>query len=1563
MDTIHDDGGGASNKQQQRYQIRRASEADLGALTALISRAGGPGMYRKLFGSYNFASMIECGYLCLIALVGEEIAGFLSLSDAPRAGGAEEWLAWFAETYAPADADARPANTLWVEFAVDGDGNGGSSGGGGGGAVEQMMRKVFTLLPEVDSVAAALPPETAPPPYLFPAFAQLRRSPVAGPVKGDELFDGGPVLYCDRVGFTPTLLFCDRVGFTPTLAVRAACIEDHDDLLPIFEQQSEALTQTYGEFYLADVISAQDDQNRALVALTGQRACGLMSASSSVDVALLQRCFELQAYDRLVKRCFELQPYDCLVKIPEDVKTAFVAHRRKELGLDRVDHTVEARQVTKILIVGPPGSGKTTLAMNLAQRLGLAVCSVAAEAARAAEAGDTKGERALKLLNAGEEVPLDTALALVGPRLAGRECQQNGWVLEGGGLSCTADELEEAIVMATAVGQEDDIVARPDIVIALRLKDDAATSVKRVLGRRLDPETGALFSANGPLPESKDVASRLVWQSGDKEEAAVRARLEAHRAGIDAFLHTYLAAGGAASVGYIGGDAPSEDDDEDSEADSEAGGARGGAGGGAQGAAAGAPLPEKLLAHIVERGGTLGCVHQCLDAALHALVAVNEADTKGEEGGVAEPDWAALPPNAFAVTLFCLEEQLQSRAVDFLPHMFRMFPDRDYCVLTVPCAPARGVMGGPVRGASAPLLRHFAPARAKPDSAFGHALYVMHRDRAQLGIRDVRSAGSLRVRACIGLAFGHALYVIHRDSLPAYKFLRVARFHGGAHRLGTQRIAQYSDEADAILAAVQRIAQHSDEANATLAAVQRAEQHEEKELADNPPQCAFVAMLGRQVVGVLVADRAACGVDELAEIKARYQVEDLVNYERHRPRNHAMIAALVMDPLFAGHSRFFLKEVMRLYDKTVLYWTATPRAAVPDVVVWHMLPARPRRLPQLLNTDGDEAQSALPGGALYAMGRRDLTRRRAAVHARVLVVGGGACALACLEGLAFAPRARLTGLALITPGGLQGLAFAPHARLTGPALITPGGLQSDPDPAKPVDLDAPDADLLGRLSLETHVRVVDGRVVDLDRENKAVLLPDGTIAPYDLLVLCTGRQDATAQRLGLWTRGQDPACPLRARGYLSLDIANLDGHITELLSEIRSRGGGGGVLVYGNSLKALTLPGGGGSGGSAAAAAAEADAAAKRTRYPPAAAPAIVAAINEELARAGVKTVAGFELASVKVDDKARVCGAVLEKRSATKWEAKTADNRAETLHRDCRLVLAGDAENVDPDTFQAVLQSGLVYDGRLVVDLSCRTVDPSIYAAGTLTKFSRAFKRASHTHDQYSSRELGTLLAEQLLSAVNPQPNQAPPLERPPKFNCPRGVYARLPGGYHYLHANAPPPLSPPLAADGKASTGGVKVYCRANVDALGHLCELECYGRDPADAQRLFALVGLHQACMKDFAGRVAAGQVQDLAAFFHQDAFTVLSHDRFKQLAADLRAALERDGGGHDLVAALNGAMDEGRDDEWVGAAITDAVAAGALPPLTRKVLQSHVEDFVRKNRGTLPAALVPQAAPRK
>jgi len=39
--------------------------------------------------------------------------------------------------------------------------------------------------------------------------------------------------------------------------VREACVEDYDDLAPIFNQQSEVLTATYGDFFLAELIEVR----------------------------------------------------------------------------------------------------------------------------------------------------------------------------------------------------------------------------------------------------------------------------------------------------------------------------------------------------------------------------------------------------------------------------------------------------------------------------------------------------------------------------------------------------------------------------------------------------------------------------------------------------------------------------------------------------------------------------------------------------------------------------------------------------------------------------------------------------------------------------------------------------------------------------------------------------------------------------------------------------------------------------------------------------------------------------------------------------------------------------------------------------------------------------------------------------------------------------------------------------------------------------------------------------------------------------------------------------------
>lgn len=61
------------------------------------------------------------------------------------------------------------------------------------------------------------------------------------------------------------------------------------------------------------------------------------------------------------------------------------------------------------------------------------------------------GQRAMKLLDAGEVLPDEMVLGLVSPKLSSVECRERGWVLEGIGAAAGVDELENAIVTAAEV--------------------------------------------------------------------------------------------------------------------------------------------------------------------------------------------------------------------------------------------------------------------------------------------------------------------------------------------------------------------------------------------------------------------------------------------------------------------------------------------------------------------------------------------------------------------------------------------------------------------------------------------------------------------------------------------------------------------------------------------------------------------------------------------------------------------------------------------------------------------------------------------------------------------------------------------------------------------------------------------------------------------------------------------------------------------------------------------------------------------------------------------------------
>ncbi|NXE96651.1 CFA61 protein, partial [Menura novaehollandiae] len=86
-----------------------------------------------------------------------------------------------------------------------------------------------------------------------------------------------------------------------------------------------------------------------------------------------------------------------------------------------------------------------------------------------------------------------------------------------------------------------------------------------------------------------------------------------------------------------------------------------------------------------------------------------------EEEGDFHPVYRGAP-NAFCIRLLCIDKKYETGSLDFLHYAFKVFPDRDLCVILVPH-----------HVPELPLMQSFARAVPSCTSRLGRELYVFHR--------------------------------------------------------------------------------------------------------------------------------------------------------------------------------------------------------------------------------------------------------------------------------------------------------------------------------------------------------------------------------------------------------------------------------------------------------------------------------------------------------------------------------------------------------------------------------------------------------------------------------------------------------------------------------------------------------------------------------------------------------------------------------------------------------------------------------------------------------------------
>jgi len=216
--------------------VRRAEFDDQLSIQALIGEEAH--IMAKRFGAFDISNMIENASLGITAVDEKgQVVGYASFYDYPALtpeADAATWPDWLHRTFGHPEYTA--ANTAWLAFFV-------ADHLSANEVAESMLRTAFTTLPDVDCILFALPADVRP-------FAPLKET--FEPLQRLSSGEGAEV----------SVSACPRGLYLPDLLVRDARVEDHDDLVPVFNAQSEVLTERYGEFFIAELIETQDPSNR-----------------------------------------------------------------------------------------------------------------------------------------------------------------------------------------------------------------------------------------------------------------------------------------------------------------------------------------------------------------------------------------------------------------------------------------------------------------------------------------------------------------------------------------------------------------------------------------------------------------------------------------------------------------------------------------------------------------------------------------------------------------------------------------------------------------------------------------------------------------------------------------------------------------------------------------------------------------------------------------------------------------------------------------------------------------------------------------------------------------------------------------------------------------------------------------------------------------------------------------------------------------------------------------------------------------------------------------------------
>ncbi len=190
---------------------------------------------------------------------------------------------------------------------------------------------------------------------------------------------------------------------------------------------------------------------------------------------------------------------------------------------------------TRVVVLGPPGSGKGTCAGFISKMYDIPVIRTGDMLRKVALEETERGRITKKFLNGGELVTDEIVISIVSKRLRMPDCE-DGFVLDGFPRNLVQAEALDRILEDLGVG----------LSHVLNIVTDAETIVSRLALRRSCPRCGAVYHLKNNPPKMNDICdecgTKLIQRSDDTEEI-LRHRFEVYEEKSRPLLERYVKAG------------------------------------------------------------------------------------------------------------------------------------------------------------------------------------------------------------------------------------------------------------------------------------------------------------------------------------------------------------------------------------------------------------------------------------------------------------------------------------------------------------------------------------------------------------------------------------------------------------------------------------------------------------------------------------------------------------------------------------------------------------------------------------------------------------------------------------------------------------------------------------------------------------------------------------------------------------------------------------------------------------------------------------------------------------